>query len=410
MLAWKDFVHEWRVSLCLVLALAAVLTPLLVLFGLKSGLVTALTDRLKADPATREVVVLGNGRLPAGWFAALAGDPATGFVAPRTRSLAATIDLLAADDGKGGGRRVASAVEMVPTGPGDPLLSGLPAPSVMGPAVMGEAVLSAAAARRLGVTAGARLTAARLTAVVPRTVGERREAASTPLSVLAVLPEAALAREAVLVPVPLLVAAEDFRDGYAVPELGWPGERPAPPRLEFASARLYARDMDGVAPLAARLTAEGLEVRTRAAEIEQVRAIDRVLSVLFAVIAGIGASGFVLALAASLWANVDRKRKELALLRLMGFTTAPLAAVPAVQAALVALLGAALSLLWYLAVAVALNGMLSANLARDELVCRLPPGPAAVACLATLALAVLASSVAAIRAARIEPSVCLREM
>lgn len=395
--AWKDFLHEWRISACLVLALAAVLTPLLVLFGLKSGIVTTLTERLKADPANLEIVVLGNGRLDSAWFQTLSADPLVRFAAPRTRSLAATIDLLADADG---GRRVLPAVEMLPSGPGDPLLESRPAPA--DPA---QAVLSAAAARKLGVGPGGRLTA-----VVPRSSGERREAASVTLTVLDVLPDSTLAREAVLVPLPLLVAAEDFRDGFAVPGFGWPGERPAPPRTLFASVRLYAAGIDAVAPLAAALTARGLEVRTRAAEIEQVRAIDRVLSFLFAIIAGIGATGLVLSLAASLWANVDRKQKDLALLRLVGFTTAPLVAFPAAQAALTALFGCALSGAAYAAVAAALNRVLAENPTRDEVVCRLTPEAAGAAVLLTLLFALLASSLGGVRASRIEPSQCLRDV
>lgn len=391
-LAWADFRHDWRVSACLVLGLMAVLTPLLVLFGLKSGIVTTLSERLKADPANLEIIVLGNGRLDQAWFAALKAEPGLGFAVPRTRSLAATIDLI----GQG---RVLTAVETIPTAAGDPLLAGLPVP-----AEVGQAVLSAAAARKLGVAAGGTVMAA-----VPRSIDGRQEAGRIELRVLAVLPEARLAREAVLVPLALLVASEDFRDGFGVAALGWPGA-PAAGRTTFASVRLYAADIDAVAPLAARLGKLGLEVRTRAAEIEQVRAIDRVLSFLFTVIAGIGASGFLLSLAASLWANVDRKQKELALLRLVGFTTGPVVAFPVAQGAVIAVFGALLSGGAYALVAALLNTVLSENLARDELVCRLTAGHAVAAFLATLVLAVLAAAVGGYRAARIEPSQCLREV
>jgi hypothetical protein len=39
-LAFRDYSHEWHISGCFILGLAAVLAPLLVLFGLKYGLVT----------------------------------------------------------------------------------------------------------------------------------------------------------------------------------------------------------------------------------------------------------------------------------------------------------------------------------------------------------------------------------
>ena len=43
-LAFSDYRHEWIISGCAVLALSAVLIPLLVLFGLKYGIITNLPD------------------------------------------------------------------------------------------------------------------------------------------------------------------------------------------------------------------------------------------------------------------------------------------------------------------------------------------------------------------------------
>ena len=45
-LAWQDYRNDARLSACSVLALVAVIAPLLVLFGLKFGLVGSLTERL----------------------------------------------------------------------------------------------------------------------------------------------------------------------------------------------------------------------------------------------------------------------------------------------------------------------------------------------------------------------------
>ena len=59
-LAWADWCAEARLSACAVLGLAAVLAPLLVLFGLKYGLVATLTERLLADPRTRELLPVGS--------------------------------------------------------------------------------------------------------------------------------------------------------------------------------------------------------------------------------------------------------------------------------------------------------------------------------------------------------------
>ena len=58
-LAWADYRGEARLSLCAIFALAAVITPLLVLFGLKYGLVSTLTERLERAPSVREIIPVG---------------------------------------------------------------------------------------------------------------------------------------------------------------------------------------------------------------------------------------------------------------------------------------------------------------------------------------------------------------
>lgn len=54
-LALADLRHEWLLNLCMVLALAAVLTPLLLLLGLKNGVVETMRERLVQDPIYREL-------------------------------------------------------------------------------------------------------------------------------------------------------------------------------------------------------------------------------------------------------------------------------------------------------------------------------------------------------------------
>lgn len=70
-LAVADYCHERLLSLCAVLTLAAVLTPLLILYGVKFGVVQTLTDRLRNEPRTLEISPVGiwsgltNGPAPA---------------------------------------------------------------------------------------------------------------------------------------------------------------------------------------------------------------------------------------------------------------------------------------------------------------------------------------------------------
>lgn len=388
-LAFMDLAHEWRVSFCLILALAAVLAPLLVLFGLKSGIVSTMRERLLADPRNLEIIIAGSYRLEPDWFAALSKADETGFLMPKTRSLAATIDLSA-----GSGHSL-PGVEMIPTGPGDPLLRGL-APPEGGNGVL----LSHSAARQLGAPAGTTLTG-----LLARNRQGERQVVRIALEVKAILPESAFGRDGIFVPLPLLVAAEDFRDGKDEAEAS-----AADAARAFASARLFARDLDAVGPLADRLRGQGMEVRTHADEIETVRAIDRTLTVIFTVIAAIAVLGYLLSLASSLWANVERKRKELALLRLVGFPTMAIVAFPAIQAATVAAIGLVLSSAIAWAVGAVFNRVLAGNLAREEFVCRLLPGDLAAAGVLTVILAIIASSLGGYRALRIDPAESLRDL
>ena len=396
-LAYRDFAHERRISLCYVLALMAVLAPLLVLFALKFGLVDTLARRLVESPANREVVAVGSRRYDDGWFARMAARPDVAFVVPNTRRIAASLSRLQNPD-SGGDLR---AVQMVPTAPGDPLLGA----DLKAPKGLAELVLSAGAASKLGVSAGGRLLAR-----IDRNRAGRDEGVVWELKVVGVLAPVALAEDAALVPVALLVATEDYRDGVAVPELGWEGSSPPQSDRTFARFRLYAASIYDVAALESDLTAEGIDVRSQLAEIASMQALDRNLGRVFWLIAGIGTLGFLASLAANLLANVERKRRELSIVRLIGFPTRSLVLFPVAQAALVAVLGAVAAVLVYLPVALALNGWFETSLQPGESICRLLPSHVAVALAATLLGSAVAAAWAGWRAARIEPAEGLRDV
>ncbi|MCF8002679.1 MAG: lipoprotein ABC transporter permease, partial [Chromatiaceae bacterium] len=117
-LAYRDFVHERRISLCFVLALMAVLAPLLVLFGLKFGLVDTLAQRLIESPANREILAVGSRNFDEAWFETIRARPDVGFLIPNTRRIAASLSkLLNPESGQD-----LRALQMIPTGAGDPLL------------------------------------------------------------------------------------------------------------------------------------------------------------------------------------------------------------------------------------------------------------------------------------------------
>ena len=393
-LATRDYGHEWQMSGCFVLALAAVLGPMLVLFGLKFGIVGGMLDQLIENPANREIRPIGSGRFDQGWFDAMRRRSDVAFLVPRTRSIAATIELSSA----GAGRIVRA--ELIPSGHGDPLL---PTDGPI-PQGMQGIVLSPLAAEKLGVSEGDALRGS-----VTRQFGGRRQRVLLPLQVAGIAPPAAFGRDGAFADVALVEALEDYRDGRAVPAMGWTGDTRDEDR-SYPGFRLYATSIYDVGNLSSDLIGQGIDIRTKAGDIQLVMRMDRNLSAIYWAIAIIGLVGFSLSLGASLWANVDRKRKELSVLRLVGFRTGDIVWFPVTQAFYTALFGWLLAAGIFFAAAYGINQMLAEQLATDQEVCVLLPQHFAMALVLTVGAAVLAAALAGWRSARIEPSDGLREI
>jgi putative ABC transport system permease protein len=310
-LAWQDYRNDAWLSVCSVLALVAVIAPLLVLFGLKYGLVSSLTERLENDPATREIIPLGGGRFSSEFVEQLRQRNDVAFALPRTRQIAATAQLGAV------------TVEMLPTADNDPLLAGMPMPKGLD-----QIVLSHTAAEKLGAKAGDWLEAS-----FGRQVAGRVESQRTRVQVLHVLPLEAFARDGLFAPLGLLEAAEDYRDGRAVPAFGWDGDAVGVSEQRvYPAFRLYARRLVDVEPLRVYFAGQNLLVSTQAQTIAQVQSLSRNLSIVFWIIAGLALAGAFAAIFAGALASVARKRRELSVLRLLGFSTAGLLLFVVLQA------------------------------------------------------------------------------
>ena len=366
----------------------------MVLFGLKFGIVGAMMDQLIEDPGNREIRPVGSGRYDGEWLDSVRSRPEVAFLVPRTRSIAATIEL-----SSGHASRIVS-VELIASGQGDPLL----APGAALPEGLDRVVLSRHSADKLDVRAGDQLDGS----LVRRYLGQQ-ERVHLPLTVAAVAPEQAFSRDGAFVSVQLLEALEDFRDGRAVPELGWDGASAKITR-SYPGFRLYARSIHDVAGLRDAFAAIDVDVHTQAAGIELVQRMDRNLTAIYWAIAVIGLVGFSLSLGASLWANVDRKRKQLSVLRLVGFRTGDIVWFPVVQALYTAVLGWALAVTIYMATAWVINSMMAGQMEAGQLVCRLLEVHYAIALGLTCGAAVIAAGLAGMRSARIEPSEGLREL
>lgn len=394
-LAFDDYRHEWVISGCAVLALSAVLIPLLVLFGLKYGIITNLLDPLIENPRYREVAPIGSGNYQPDWFEDVRARNDVAFVVPRTRSLAASIRLRAAAADVG---RIID-VELIPSADGDPVLGA--AEGV--PSGFTEVVLAATAAEKLSLGVGDGVEG-----IVARTRNGRQESERLPMTIVGIAPITAFARDGLFVSIELIAAVEDFLDGRAVPTLGWEGAEPRPADRAFASFRLYARAIDDVVALRRDLMNQGIEVRTSVADIELVERLDRNLSIVYWIIALIAIVGYCVSFATNVWANVDRKRREFSVLRLTGFRTREIVWFPLLQAGLTAVFGWVLAVTAFLTAQGTLNALFASTIGGGQPVCRLEPWHLLAALVMTMVAAVAAAIVGGRRVAHLEPSIGLR--
>ncbi|NLC70780.1 MAG: FtsX-like permease family protein [Desulfuromonadaceae bacterium] len=212
-LAASHLCHEWILTLCLVVALAAVISPLLVLLGLKYGTIQTLRERLVEDPVFREIRPTQTREFAPPWFDEVSSWPGVAFLTPTILPLSSVIHVVPRDGGKNG------LFDLIPTAPGDPLLleNGAPVP------VEGEAVVTAEAAKRSGCQAGGEMTVR-----VSRSRGGRSEQVEARLKVVSVLDPRAGSLARVYAPLSFVLDVEAYKEGYGAPGRGWAGQTPDP--------------------------------------------------------------------------------------------------------------------------------------------------------------------------------------
>lgn len=392
-LAAKGLWFHRRLTLYQMIGLAAVLVPLLLIAGLKNGFIEGMLTQLRADPRNLEVIIIGNRALDNAWFQTVSAAPAAGFVIPNTRSLSATITLANATGG------LIGDVQMIPTAAGDPLLGDLPAPTADG-----DVILSAATARKLGVGAGDSVRAA-----VQRRMNGQDQASVRSLHVSAIAPENLATGDFAFVTLRLLVLSEDYRDGGAESIDAAGPDAAALKNRTYASARLYARDLDDVEALGEIVEKTGVSVRLRSQQIAVVRTLDHGLNWVAGIIVLLGMVGLACSIAVSQWLGVERRRREISVLRLIGLTRANALVMLVAEALAVAACAFLVAGIVFLALAPLADTLIAAVEIIDGPICRLAPGQFLLLFAVTVLAGGLGALIGGARVLAIEPAECLRE-
>ena len=393
-LSLADLCYDKKVSFCIIASIISVITPLLLLFSLKYGVVAQLRHQLLNDPQNLEIKIVGNLQLEQQMFDWIAKQPETAFVIPLTRSLNTQADLL--NDSS----HFVNNAEVIPTAKGDPITQDMPyLPH------KNQILLSSLAAEKMQAAIGSRIKM-----VITRQLDGKLEKGRTELEVIGIIPEAYYSRAAGFISLDLLIEMEHFYDGYQSEIfLTGTGLTDSSYPNSFARARIYANSLDNVAPLAFKLREKNIETRTQANAIENMQAIDRVLGFIFSVIAITAIFGCILSFSGSFLSNIERKRKDIAFMRLIGFKSKQVMFYLLIQAMTLSFLAFIVSCLLFLLGNCAFNLVLGKNLVSQPIVSQLQFYHFIIAFILTLLISFVVVAIGGRGAINIQPAESLRE-
>ncbi len=332
-LAVADLTHAPIRSMLDCIGMAAVLALLIVMWGVKTGLVEGFaTQRLETAEGLR-VYVTAQSPISLDQVTWLRRQPETAFVQPNI-SFSNSRGLMQVMHA---GSVVRSDVLLLPTGAGDPHLpQGIGAP---GP---GEVVLGDDTAQALGLKQGDRL----------QLLMDARSADQSEHRTLLVRGIARTSRwfDRVALLDPALVLEIEARATGAAPAL-------QPPQ-SYATVRLYARSSQDVTRLVSRMRGEGWNAQARELLINERKAIEALVASIFWTIFLLAAAALSVIIGLGLVSRAQSLVKPLMAMRVNGMTRLAVMAVPFVQAGLQSTLAWLIAVSVSYGVATALNTLL----------------------------------------------------
>lgn len=396
-LAIKDLWFDRKISFCIVAALIAVIAPLMLLFSLKYGTIEKLRQDLLNNPTNLEVNLKGISlKLTPAQLEWIQQQPETGFAIFRIAKLDAEVRL---NKKNADLADALNDVTILATAKGDPVTHGFA--SLSRPDGI---ILSHNTNKTLHVNVGDVIEI-----TVYRKFNQVNEIATLPFVVEGILPPLQYRRESAFVSLDFLRAMDSYKRGE-VSTLQHQSQ-PITPEQTFPNARIYAKDLDDVKTLSEKIEEKfGIKSETNDADIEAVKKLNDILATVFLVIAVVSLIGCSLSLGGSFWANIDRKRKEIALLQLLGFQGKDVITFLILQSIALTGLAYLISLLVYSVGSVVYNKAFISNISSRNFVSAIPWSYQLIALLATLLLASLIAFAGGLRAIRIQPAESLREI
>lgn len=310
-LAFKELKFEPISALCYAFALCGVLVPLMVALSLKHGALDQTIEALVTAPVNREVYLQGAHQITFEDLRAYQQIEEMGFVMPTTRPINAQANMIEHENG----RRRAPA-EIVPSIVGDPLLEGAELR-------VGTVFITQSLADELAATEGG------VKLAFERRIQTRQEVAIFDAPILGVVRHELYPTPAVLMHIDDMIKVEAFRDDPSITPDDWYMRFTLP--AQFASMRIYAKDLSQVESLVDTLKAQGLRAKPVNGNVPLMLRLQRGVDLIYGLLAVMGLLGYGVAMAANLRAWTQRRRSDYSLLKLMRHHTARIAVIPVLQ-------------------------------------------------------------------------------
>lgn len=326
--AMADLIHDRFLTIIGIVLLAALIAPPVVLHTLRVGLVETWAQDLSRDIRNREVVIVGENKISQDDLVQIADWPETGFVIPEPSFFVSTQRARKAE-----ARGVAIDLNLRTTEARDPVMQGM-LQMPLGPR---DTVLSARAAQRLEITAGDSVTI--LLARTP--TGASPERIPVTLRVAAVLPPERWAGTDGFVQAETLLG---FREWLTFAS-ETPDDIPPMDVVIWQSLRVYAPEVSQATALRDKLDQLGFETRLMTDQVDRILKLETGLRQIFTIVLILSAMAFVITTCLLQWLSVVRKKRDFALMSVIGMTATDRAVFPLVQGSLMTAFACAIALL-----------------------------------------------------------------
>lgn len=343
--ALSDMRADWIVTVLTIALYGLLLTPVLILYVVKSGVIEAWAKDLSQDNRNREVTIIGEYSISLESLDRLRGLANVDYLVPEPTGVIREMRVRQITPERG--KR--EWVKVRTTSPGDP---AFPAEAVV-PSGFQEVALSVPAAVALGEAAGKPMaTGDRVMIEVRRDKknGGGQERQRPELTVVSIVPENRWSGGGMFISTDLARAIREYRQHEIDPGPDWP-DKVHRPDAPWQSIRIYATTVRDAVDLSQSLSkftdADGrfLETAVNTDQILNMVQLEDGLSQIFNVIVALSAVGFGATAFLTQWVSVSRKRRDLALMVMTGFRRRDVWIFPMTQAAGATFGGAALSLL-----------------------------------------------------------------